>query len=659
MKNPDPYEQSPEIYYTNITANLLESSAEFRETARKAGLLRQFIDLFRRRWENVWCHWQGRNIVFLVLSIQQAALTFQAHVEHSMQDLKDLVVDVAEWASDFLLFLDQSWDKVVEEPALDQFRRSSLLEILLDSYVRLLSTLMRHGLKALPGIKRRSRELSKIFTTKILRYFDTARFTQRHVHLVSKQREVFEDAAEYFQRETENDDMCRTPKATENADSSLLSEIFMKLQNSGAGKAGCLLNLAAKQLDKCTAEQAESLISEGAASITLRALVGLSVPEVNSKAGAETVTLSERSAITGRALQVLKKLILKVEKSRKPALQGSFFEICVGLLEWTSAVKLLDRSAGFVALDEKLETDVYNAVLCFLMETELWDLRELSERLQMQYVDLAVSAIKLNPFSETASIAWATLSSLKGAAYENRSSRVTIANEYLWHPGSEPVKLASDSQQLRNCCMYNIGKIYHERGLMALSLKELRHVQQSRFRLFGLPRYVLSVLQVCCFAAPIERALLPDFESVIQTLDLVRNTMLAAFGPFGPFDGPPPKRFDSMTGEDILNEALFNLFEIFGAFLGALDDPATHPKLRRQVLLRIVRGNGPALCAKVLRDFCTFQAALPDKAAEQERIPPVQRRVKRLWEVQALEFGLRACSNPVSFHSERAIVFVF
>ncbi|GAQ83193.1 hypothetical protein KFL_001390110 [Klebsormidium nitens] len=462
---------------------------------------------------------------------------------------------------------------------------------------------------------------------------------------MKNQRELFKEAAEYFQRDSEKLDLSKTPDPTHQADSALLREIFVKLSRSGAEQAGRLLDFAAKQLRKCTAEQAASLITEGAASVTLRAL-GLTVPKVSLEAGAKKKLSAERSAIVRRALDVLGSLFLTVDKRKKPSLQGPFLTTSVGLLEWTSAVKLLDRNAGFVGLDEKLESYVYNSVLALLKETEIWDRRKLPERMQMHYVDLAVSAIKLDPFSDTASIAWANLTSLKSSACYFRSSSVTITSECLWHPGSEPLDPALESPRIGAVCMQNAGRIFYERGLLSLGLDKLQHVLQSYSILFGIPRCVLSVLQACCLAAPIKKALLPKLEIVIQTLDSVRDTMIAAFGAFGPFDGPPLRDYIGTTGEEILNEAMCNVSSILDAFLETLDDPATEPKLRRQVLLRSARANGPALCAKVLRDVLTFQAALPDKAAEQQWVPATQRVVRRLWEVQALEFGLKACSNP-------------
>ncbi|GAQ83210.1 hypothetical protein KFL_001390280 [Klebsormidium nitens] len=596
-----------EFNFAFLTCNLLKASPHFRDSARIPDLFRQFLAIFRR-------------------NIQQIVFALHAFPDSILQNAAGAATGV--WIADLFSFVDQTWDSLLREAMPPDFGPFTL-ETLLDIGGRLLCIIVERGLKELPGIQMRLELFTRVVNQKMVPYLNSHAIVRPHILARLGDRVAFlhsaleelslekGEKAELLSRELLSRKRS-SPGAANRVD---FHEAIALVQRKKWKQAGSLLQTGAERLEGCARASAEALVAEGLVDNVFK-ILALTVSEVSDIQAARAATQREHkeAAVILGGVNLLVAVLPELDEKERSS-RELFLTTGVRLLQWCE--DLLSRGGSLVE-------EAMNHVLGLLSHMEIARRRELLERMQILYVDLAISAIKLFPFTATSSIGWVTLSNLKTFAllfgdrgpWQGAAERTDVdAEEYLWRPSSE-------------------GDPPDAGGY------------DSRAIFFGVTSAILSVLHACCRnRVVVQCAVLPQIEVVVHSLRLVPGSLTAVFGPRRVDDSDPPRSraSDAAASLDMICElkvAHNNLMELLATVLDALDSlPETSAALRKDTLLEAARAGAAAACADVLRVLRALRRVAPSEAARDTWVQ-LEAAVGRLWKELARGFRLKACSNP-------------
>ncbi|GAQ83211.1 hypothetical protein KFL_001390290 [Klebsormidium nitens] len=610
-----------EFYFAFVTSNLLKASLDFRESGCIPDLVHQFQAVFRRKWELEWPGVTGvHQLSSVAFSIQQVVFALQAFAESVLQSVAQAVT--GEWIADLFCFIDQTWDRLLRE-AMPPDVGPVTLETLVDSCGRLLVVLVDGDFKELPGVQTRLEHFARVVNLKLIPRLKSDIVVSPHIlprvgHRVAFLLGALKSLSLEKGDETEGERS--SPGAGNTVD---FSEAIALVQSGNWQQAGSLLNSTARRLEEHgTRARAEALVAKGFVESVFK-ILALALPEesVDRTAIAATEGRSQKSAFILGGVNLLVAVLPELDET-KPSSRKLFLTTGVRLLQWCE--DLLSREGS-------LDEDAMNRVLGLLTQMEIARRRELSERMQILYVDLAISAIKLYPFTATSHIGWATLKNLKtftlkfGERSPGRGAaeRTDVnAEEYLWRPSSE--EDPSDAGAYNSRAMWNMSGVFNkERRLLSrLALEHLRHAVRSETSFFGVAAAILSVLHACCRdRLVVQCAVLPRIETIVHSLHLVHGSLVAVFGPLCADDPPREPGRDEAATLDMMCElevAHDDLTELIATILDALKNlPGPMVIVRDGTLLEAACAGAAAACAGVLRDLRALQRVAPFEAAEE------------------------------------------
>lgn len=638
-----------EFYFAFVTCNLLKGSPHFRDSARTPDLFRQFLAIFRRKWELEWPGVTGvHQLSSVAFSTQQVVYALQGFPDFVLQDVAGPAT--GEWIADFFCFIDQLWDRLLRE-SMPPDVGPTTLETLLDSGGRLLGIIADSDLKDLPGIQMRLALFERVVNQKMIPHLKSETIVNPHIlPRVGDRVEFLLGALKKLSlmKGGKAEGGRSSPGAGKTVD---FSEAIALARKGKWQKAGSLLNTAAESLEEHgTRARAEALVAEGFAENVLQ-ILALAVPEESNERTATAEGESQKAAFILGGANLLVAVLPELDKTR-PATRKLYLKVGVQLLQWCK--DLLSRGGS-------LDEDAMNRVLGLLTYMEIARRRELPERMQILYVDLAISAIKMFPFTATSHIGWATVKNLKTFALKfgdhgpwRGAAERTDGNdeEYLWRPSSKGDPPGAGGYNSR--AMWQVSGVFNKgrRMLSRIALEHLRHAVRTETSFFGVASAILSVLHACCRERLlVQIAVLPRIEIVVHSLRLVHGSLVAFFGPLRA-DDPPLRecardtdaRLDTMCELEVAHD---DLTELLATVLDALDKlPEAMAALRADTLLEAARAGTAAACADVLRDLRALRRVAPSEA-DGDTWVQLEGAVGALWDEVAREFGLSACSNEV------------